>query len=360
MPYQGRIMEVQHISRTFIQNANFGIIVVDSSFQIESLNQAASDILNICLNSVGTPLDQVLAEVAETGSEALLQALSDKISSQINVVISGKVKILEISASSLLDPKGAKEGTVFFICDVTGKENSGNTLQNDLNLATIGRLASEVAHELKNPVTVIKGFSQLLLKKQYEDEQVVDFLEIIYKEAERAHMFIQDFLNLGKTKKLHKKEINLSNLIADSVTEIEKQCFLNGIEIVQQIETSSKILGDYNQLKQALVNLGKNGVEAMELSDTPKRLTFVLTRDSITNKIYIKVIDAGNGIPPHLQGKIMAPFFTTKKYGTGLGLSITKTIVEQHGGRLILSSSPQGTTATIELPGQAVNQRAAH
>jgi len=351
-------MEVHNISPVLIQNANFGIIVVDSSFHIESLNQAACEILDIGGNPVGTPLDKVLKEAAGDGSQTLTQALYDNNASPVNVVINGKLKILEISAANLFTPKSVKEGVVFFINDISKAGDSAKASKDDLNLETIGRLASEVAHELKNPVTVIKGFSQLLLKKQYDEEQITDFLEIIFKEAERAHSFIQDFLNLGKTKKLHKKQINLSNLIADSVAEIEKQCFLNGIGIVQQIETSSKILGDYNQLKQALVNLGKNAVEAMELCDGPKRLTFVLMRDSLRDKIYIKVIDTGNGIPPQLQGKIMTPFFTTKKYGTGLGLSITKTIVEQHGGKLQLSSSDHGTTAIIELPCQTINQEA--
>jgi nitrogen-specific signal transduction histidine kinase len=350
LPHQVWAMELKQISHTIFQNANFGVIVVDSSCKIKSINKAACDILAVSGTVVGESLSPALISVSGSDYEALLQAFSDNSLTQIEVRIKEEFKNLEICANKLLKPNGVKDGTVFLIYDVTSKQKDDKLVQDNLQLAAIGSLASEVAHELKNPVTVIKGFSQLLLKKQFADQQVVDFLEIIYKEAERAQLFIQDFLNLGKTKKLRKKQVCLPNLVSDSVAEIEKQCFLNAIEIVQQIEPSSKILGDYEQLKHALVNLGKNGVEAMEHTDAPKRLTFVLTKDSLTNTIYIKVIDCGCGISPQLHDKILTPFFTTKKYGTGLGLNITKTIVEQHGGKLTFFSSPQGTTATIELP----------
>ena len=346
MPCQVRVLELQHISPTIIENANFGVLVVDSSFSIVSINKAASQILGIPADMVGTSLYQILSKVCDNGSKTLLQAFSDGVASNIEVIINGQLKSLVVSPNNLLTGEGEKEGTVFLIFD----ESVNGSAYEDLQMAAIGQLASEIAHELKNPVTVIKGFSQLLLKKEYDDQQIVDFLEIIFKEAERAHLFIQDFLKLGKTKKLRKTQINLPNLITDSAAEIEKQCFLNDVEIVQQIESSCKIMGDYDQLKQALVNLGKNSVEAMENTDHPKRLTFILTRDNTIETVRIKVIDSGNGISPKLRDKIMTPFFTTKKYGTGLGLTITKSIIEEHGGKLTLSSSPQGTTAIIELP----------
>lgn len=332
LPCQVQMLELQHISPTIIQNANFGVLVVDLSFNITFMNKAACEILNIPADASEASLYQVLDKVSDSGSETLLQAFSDTLSSRIEILINGQPKSLEISPNSLLIDDGIKVGTAFLLFDITLEKYANSPAYDDLQLAAIGQLASEIAHELKNPVTVIKGFSQLLLKKKFDDPQIVDFLEIIFKEAERAHLFIQDFLKLGRTKRLRKTPINLPNLVTDSAVEIEKQCFLNNIEIVQQIETSCKILGDYEQLKQALVNLGKNAVEAMDNNEHPKRLTFILAKDTSAKTILIKVIDSGKGIPSELRDKIMTPFFTTKKYGTGLGLSITKSIIEQHGG----------------------------
>lgn len=370
-PYEFLVMELHQISHKIIENANFGVIVVDPTFKIKFLNQAACLILAVSDKIIGNNLEEAINHVSgkglfekgQSGKELSERGLSEKglgillrdstwnIPPQIEVEINGETKLLEICVNQLLGPAGAKEGIVYLIYDVTLKEKENRLLQENIQLATVGKLASEVAHELKNPITVIKGFSQLLLKKAFDDPQVNDFLEIIYKEAEHAHLFIQDFLNLGRTRKPHKMPINLPSLISDAVTEIEKQCYLNGIEIIQQIEPSCKTSGDYDQLKQALINLGKNAVEAMEHTSTAKKLTFLLSRDRPNNRIYIKVIDTGCGISPQMLDKIFNPFFTTKKYGTGLGLNITKNIIERHDGKLTFVSSPQGTTATIELPG---------
>lgn len=352
LPFQNKVLELNQISDTIIQNANFGVVVVDTSFRIMFFNQAACDILAIPATLIGSNLKQALRHLSSKSSESLLQAFSENSPSIVEVEIDKEIRTLEISANTLIGGKGIQEAIVFFLYDLTRKEKEHKQLQENLRMATLGSLASEMAHELKNPVTVIKGFSQLLLKKSHEDPQVMDFLEIIFKEAERAHLFIQDFLNLGKTKGFRRKPINPRNLITDAIAEIEKQCFLNEIEIVQQIEASCKVFGDWDQLKQALVNLGKNGVEAMEHSALPKILTFSLVRSPTSESLIIEVRDTGCGIPAQLEEKIIMPFFTTKKYGTGLGLSITKAIVDQHGGSLRFTSSSQGTTAIVELPCQ--------
>ncbi|HHX95507.1 MAG TPA: GHKL domain-containing protein [Clostridia bacterium] len=353
LPYQMQLLELQQISHTIIQNAYFGVLVVDQSSQVKMFNKSASKILSIPENIVGQTLEQALKET-QGNYDFLFKALSGK-SSHIEVEIQGEKKVLEISSNNLTGQTGETEGVVILINDITAREEEKKVLEENIKLAAIGKLAAGVTHEIKNPLTVIKGFSQLLAQKNYDDPQVGKYLELICKEADRANSFIQDFLKLGRRQQPRKKAIDVSVIIADIIALIESHCFLNGIEIKQQLDCSCKILADPDQIKQVLINLIKNSMEAMEGPLPKKTLTIAISQDEEEQLLVISVKDTGSGIPQELLEKVSTPFFTTKRFGTGLGLNISKNIIEHHGGQLKFASGPEGTTVTIELP--LINQQ---
>ena len=350
LPCQVRLSELQQISHTILQNADFGVLVLDESYRIKMVNKTASGILGIPENVQGCSLEQVLLWRFQEKLDILLSPNRTQGSTTIVAEIKGEIKTLEIETSILLGKRGKTEGWVLIIHDITSKEKAQKVMEENLKLAMVGHLAAGVAHEIKNPLTVIKGFSQLLLRKTYEDPQVSNFLAIIAKEVDGANLIIQDFLNLGKQSKPRKEVFEMCSVIESTIALIESQCFINGIEIDKQLDCPSEILADPHQIQQVLINLAKNSMEAMEGSIPTKQLSFIARNNIEAGTLLISVKDSGCGIPEDRLEKVKLPFFTTKKYGTGLGLNVSKDILEQHGGQLSITSDHQGTTATIELP----------
>ena len=346
-PYKKQLLKLQQISHTIIENADFGILVADRYHKIIMFNKAGSNILSISQRILGSTLEQVFVE---PNLAFVLKAFSEQCASPVEAKIQGTTKVLDIRSQVFWGKKGERDGTVVFIHDITSKEKEKKVLEENIKLATVGKLAAGVAHEIKNPLTVIKGFSQLLLKKRYADPTVLNFLEIIAAETDRANMFIQDFLNLGRQRKPSKKLINIRNIVEEAIALIESQCFLNNIEIIKKLDCSCELFADPDQIKQVLVNLAKNSVEAMEGDLSIKRLTVHIFKNTEDQTLSISLSDTGCGIPDEMIDKVTTSFFTTKKFGTGLGLNISKTIIEQHGGRLQFFSDKKGTTATIQLP----------
>lgn len=348
-PFEMQLRKLEQISHTIVQNANFGVLVVDSSFSITMINKAAAEILAIPENSIGCTLEEVFAGHAKEITAVMLNALSGDRHQLVEVDIKGKTKILDIVSDRLLDKTGTREGGVALINDVSAVETEKKVMEENIKLATVGKLAAGVAHEIKNPLTVIKGFSQLLLSKKL-DPDITNYLQIICEEAERANAFIQDFLKLGKPKEPRKRVIDAREIVLETIALLESQCFLHGIEIVPKLDISGEIFADPDQIKQVLLNLAKNSVEAMETNLRPRKLTFEIWRDDIERTLNISVRDTGVGISEEILEKITTPFFTTKKFGTGLGLNISQNIIERHGGSLTVTSNEEETTATIMLP----------
>lgn len=280
----------------------------------------------------------------------MLNALSGERHQLAEVKIKEQVKALEIVADKLVGKEGEKEGGVALIYDISESEAEKRAMEENIKLATVGKLAAGVAHEIRNPLTVIKGFSQLLLSKYPSDSELNNYLKIICGEAERANSFIQDFLKLGKPQEPRRRIIDAREIVLETVALMESQCFINGIEIVQKLDTSGEIVADPDQIKQVLINLAKNSIEAMEGSVKAKKLVFEIAKDTAAQVLQICVHDTGCGIPPEILEKITTPFFTTKRFGTGLGLNISQGIIERHGGRLKFLSNGLQTTASIELP----------
>ncbi len=349
-PYEIQLLKLQQISHTIIQNADFGVLVVDSSFTITMINKAAAEILGIPENAVGATFSEIFSGHTKETAALMLNALSGERHQLAEVKIKEQVKALEIVADKLVGKEGEKEGGVALIYDISESEAEKRAMEENIKLATVGKLAAGVAHEIRNPLTVIKGFSQLLLSKYPSDSELNNYLKIICGEAERANSFIQDFLKLGKPQEPRRRIIDAREIVLETVALMESQCFINGIEIVQKLDTSGEIVADPDQIKQVLINLAKNSIEAMEGSVKAKKLIFEIAKDTAAQVLQICVHDTGCGIPPEILEKITTPFFTTKRFGTGLGLNISQGIIERHGGRLKFLSNGHQTTASIELP----------
>ncbi len=224
-------------------------------------------------------------------------------------------------------------------------------LQRADRLASVGELASSIAHEIKNPLAGISGAIQILAKEFEEGKREREIFNEILKQINRVNKTIGDLLSFSKPSPLVIGMSNINKVIKETLILVEQQAKQNGIrtELVLDPDIPNTEF-DEKQVQQAFLNLMLNAVQSMTNGGTltiTSKAYFLTTRDYIL----IQIKDTGYGIPPEYIQKIFDPFFTTKPNGTGLGLTIVKRIITEHNGKISVESVPEkGTTFTIELP----------
>ncbi|WP_177168055.1 ATP-binding protein [Marininema mesophilum] len=213
-------------------------------------------------------------------------------------------------------------------------------------LSAVGQLAAGLAHEIRNPLTSIRGFIQI---SATESPEVKKWESIMLPEIDRINDLLKQFLHLSETRPARHTLFNLDRLIDDVLQLLNPKAILMGHDLTPQPPSSPVIIeADAEQIKQVLINLVQNGLEAL----ADKGVVFVRWKE-MRDRISIRVQDTGSGIPPEYMSRIFDPFFTTKGDGSGMGLSICHRIISEHGGQVHVTSQPgsgRGTTFNIHLP----------
>ncbi|MEH7013327.1 ATP-binding protein [Neobacillus niacini] len=259
------------------------------------------------------------------------------------IKLDGSVFVFE--GSSMFITFGGKEAILSIGKDITErKEQTEQLLQKSEKLALLGQMAAGIAHEIRNPLTSIKGFIQLFKTEKHQ----VEYYDIVLSELDRINDIVGEFLVLAKPTAAVFAEKDVKELIKDVVTLINTQSILNNVQIFVEFEFDlPKISCEENQLKQVFLNLLKNAIEAMPNGGTID--VRVNVREE--GKISIQIIDQGVGIPKERIPTLGEPFYTTKEKGTGLGLMTCYKIIESHNGQLTIDSEVnEGTTIEIILP----------
>ncbi|MFC6601036.1 ATP-binding protein [Ectobacillus funiculus] len=210
-------------------------------------------------------------------------------------------------------------------------------------LNMVSELAAAIAHEVRNPLTVVRGFIQLT--KENVTEQHKYFMETAILELDRAEGIITDYLNFAKPKSIHKERLHISQELLALLEFIQSYANLKGVHIESQIEGDLFITGDPLQFKQVILNL-VNAVEATENQGS------VLVKAYAQNRtVLIQIADTGEGMRPDQLQRLGSPYYSTKEKGTGLGLMVTFRLVEEFKGRLRFESQyGKGTTAMLKFP----------
>lgn len=223
-------------------------------------------------------------------------------------------------------------------------------------LAALGELSAGVAHEIRNPLSVIKNSAEIIRKKQNGTE-VAELTTFIIDEVDRLNRVVENLLDFAKPKPPLFKEEAMAEIMDRSVRIIEEKAGVKGISIIKEYNPHlPPITCDSEQIEQAFLNILLNAVEAIEGPQGKIIIRLFMGKDfpgepSIINYLYIQVKDNGPGLKAEDSHKIFNPFFTTKARGTGLGLSIVHKIIENHEGEINLGSRPgEGTTVTIKMP----------
>jgi PAS domain S-box-containing protein len=251
---------------------------------------------------------------------------------------------VESSTKHIKDETGQVDSLLIVLRDVTEAIQTKELLRQTDKLSAIGQMAAGIAHEIRNPLTALRGFIQLL-QASLEDKR---YCEIMLSELDRINFIVSELLWLAKPQEVKYQVRDLSALVHDVLSLLDSQANLNNIQIHAQMESGMPLIScEENQLKQVFLNLCKNAIEAMPDGGE----MFVDGKQISPSHVQVSIRDTGCGIDPNGIPRLGEPFYTTKEKGTGLGLMVSYRILEDHGGSIHIESEWQkGTTLYITLP----------
>jgi len=240
-------------------------------------------------------------------------------------------------------------GEIFVITDLTEiKEMEKKLILYD-RMATLGKFAADIAHEIRNPVMSIKGSAELLYRGKIKDKEEVEKLwNYIFSESQRLEKLTRDFLNFSKEIKIERSSVNLCELLKSCIDTVSFNPVFEKkkVGIKLHCDNGINIMVDGERMKSSIINLLENALYAVDEKNGEIEIKGYKSGD----KTIIEVKDNGIGIPEEIQNMVFSPFFSTRKEGYGFGLAIVKKVVELHGGRIELSSKKgEGTRFRIIL-----------
>ncbi|SEA05156.1 two-component system, sporulation sensor kinase A [Thalassobacillus cyri] len=339
--------------RKLVEGAPDAMAIHDEE-QILYINQVATETLGVKAEDViGKPLsDFILKEDWLWYREKLVEALENgEVNGifDIRLVLPSGETIDVSSTGSIIEYHGRKAMQAVFRNNSAQKEfemKSNYLLQQYEKMNLVGELAAGIAHEIKNPLTILKGFIQLLDISKHKREHT-QYESLMFSEIDRIHLMVNEFLTLAKPSEEDMKPIDLHVALKQTISLMHAHAVNNKVTIQFEENTSLPLVhGIENKLKQAFINIIKNAIEAMHEGG---RLRIIM--DQCKDGMKISFADEGCGMTEEELRKITTPFFTTKSDGTGLGMMITNNIVESHNGKLqVESKMGAGTTISIAFP----------
>ena len=248
------------------------------------------------------------------------------------------------SSSPIFDTSGEFIGSVHVVRDITELKELQKKLVTTEKMAALGEVAAKVAHEIRNPLVSVGGFAKRLEKKL--DGNLQEYAGIIVKEVSRLEGILKEILGFVKEARLAKEAVDLNLLLDDIIRLMESDIEERGLILKKEFEEVPHVFVDPNRVKEAIVNIITNAVQALSGTGTIAIKTSVQE-----HQVILEIRDTGKGIPKEELPSIFNPFYTTKSAGTGLGLAITHRIIQEHNGRIEVESElDKGTVFRIYLP----------
>ncbi len=346
---QLRLGKMRAFTDILISSLPIGLIATDSSGAIRVYNGSAREL-------IGFDEDGIIGEKPESClSKELAQMFSGnhpdgQIVRQTEIQLTLPVKndrTLQLASMVVLDHNDEFAGEVLLIRDLTQVKGLERELQRNERLAALGKMAAGVAHELRNPLSSIKGLAVLLKANFSIPSKEAETADILVKEVERLNRGIGELLDYAKPGQLRREDASIQEIIGKTISLVQVDAESFGVSIhLKTDEHLPRILVDKDKMNQVFLNLFLNAIQAMEHGGD---LTVRTESDQSVIKIIIR--DNGTGIEPENLNRVFDPYFTTKNDGTGLGLAMSAKIVEEHGGRIELSSvTGQYTEFRVLLP----------
>ena len=344
------LSRIKAFSDTVVENMPIGLVALDDHRRVAAFNNTAESVLQLAHRGViGEDAEKILPP--ELCTELKCPEIQDEvIEKEIDCTVrDGKVVPLEIGASLLEDENSTSLGYVILFKDLTEVRLLRREIERSRRLASVGRLAAGVAHEIRNPLSSIKGFATYFKERYPDIPQDQQTATIMIQEVDRLNRVVSQLLEFARPVNIKPQSTNLSALIDDSIKLIENQAAEKGIAIkTRNSIRATQVMVDPDRLNQVLLNIYLNAIESMVSGG---ELKIELSPNSEADGIDINISDTGCGISPQDLLKIFDPYYTKKSSGTGLGLAIAHNIIETIGGQIKVKSQPdQGTTFKITIP----------
>ncbi|WP_226036796.1 ATP-binding protein [Aquibacillus saliphilus] len=346
------IKEVNGVNLDFhqlVENSMNGIIVIDNE-EIIYINKTTMEILAIPESEriIGENILEFLHPDYKSSSKERLRVVKednravDLMEQKVRKFDGEVIDIAVVTAPYYLDGKTLTQVT---FRDITELKEANNAVIQSEKLSLTGELAAGVVHEIRNPLTSIKGFLQLMLTGTIK---MNDYIKIIQSEIESIENIANELLLFSKPDNSEFKQENIINIAKDVAFLLNTEAYKKYITInLLTDEKDINVLGNKTQLKQVFVNLIKNAIDA---TADYGEITISIEQ-KYPKVVSVKITDTGCGIPPEKLDKLGQSFFTTKEKGTGLGLMITHKIIKSHNGKITVTSEEgKGTTFSIQLP----------
>lgn len=349
-------LEKLHIQTdTILNSVTNGILMIDNNNKIILCNRAIEEILEVDRERIlGIGLYELNFQVnPEAGEHVnhLLESGAGGNSFELTLTsFKGNRRELQIHATHIPNIKGEAMGTIFVGTDITELRKEQQKMMQQEKLALLGQMGAGIVHETRNYLTTIKGRCQLI-SAIVENEEIKKHAVKINSEVDEVNRIISEFLFLAKPRDTELEEVSLFDIFESIKSMVETASLVKGVDVSFLLSKEERYtLCDEAQLKQVILNVTKNAVDAMT-DKKDARLEVETGYNEASNEMFIRITDNGKGISEEDLKRIGTPFFTTKSNGTGLGLNACFKIIENHKGRIeVQSRLDEGTSFTVILP----------
>ena len=347
------LKQTQDYTSQVIASMATGIISIDQDVNVTAYNDMALQLLGINTSSIR---NIKLNEILDFGMIGINRTLSDcyKVLDKEISYSYGDIPPMPLSfnVTPITKQSGGCDGAVIQIRDLSEIKRLEEMVRRSEKLAAVGKLAAGIAHEIRNPLSSIRGFTQFLGRGFSSDSPEKKYSDIMIKEVDRINKVVTDLIGFAKPLDLDKQPTNVEQLVSHTIRLVENDALPRNIEVKRTFgKDPVPVYLDEGQITQALLNLLLNAMQAVDDSGL---IQIGLKMNTDKTILLMSVEDDGQGIAKEIRAKVFDPFFTTHKEGTGLGLPIVHKIVENHGGLIHIDSPPKGKKRgcifTIELP----------
>jgi two-component system sensor histidine kinase HydH len=344
------LTRIKAFSDNVVENMPIGLLAIDADGRIASFNQTAETVLQVSSRDIlGKTVDEVLPKEIEC-LVGELKPEGEVIEKEIECTVRNNKRIpMDVSVSLLTGESGTYWGHIVLFRDLTEIHELKKEVERTQRLASLGRLAAGIAHEIRNPLSSIKGFATYFEERYKDIPEDQKTAEIMVREVDRLNRVISQLLEFARPMAVSKRPTSLQTMIQHTLKMIERDAQAKKIKIRTALSSDIGVISiDPDRMNQVLLNLYLNAMEAMDDGGT---LSVDLSRADALGRVIITVSDTGVGIKKEDLVHIFDPYFTTKQSGTGLGLAIVHKIIESHKGEVRVESTPgQGTTVSLFIP----------
>ncbi len=347
------LKQTQDYTRVVVDHMANGLLGIDKGGNVVSFNRLALELLELDASDIfGTNLNQII-DFQSSGIEDTLTESFVVLEREIEHSLkSGEKLPIAISVTPILEENGTSAGAVIVLRDLREIKRLENKVRRTEKLAAIGKLAAGVAHEIRNPLSSIKGFAQLLRQvlENHPDEK--KYADIMVKEVDRINSVVTDLITFARPFEADLMTADITKLIEHAILLVQADADARSITLLKKFPLKpADVPLDVSQMTTAIFNLVLNAVQMMESGGRIELGFELAVQDSRLN---IWVEDDGPGIPIEQHKKIFEPFYSTREKGTGLGLAIVHKIIENHNGEISIESPapgrPGGCRFSIQIP----------